>query len=113
VEAVLVLDRPPELRDASLIALHALKATHRVVPHREHDLSRRELDRRAESVAEGDWGSKAVRHAIDAATATVIAATVAATSAATSRVELTVADATVVAQAGRGESAARWARADA
>jgi hypothetical protein len=84
LDVVLVHGRPPEPRDASLIALlHALKATHRVVPPKEHDLSRRELDGRAKAIAEGDWGSKAVRQAIDAAMAAVLAATMVATTAAT------------------------------
>jgi hypothetical protein len=84
LETALVLGRPPEPRDGALVSLlHALRATHRVVPPKEHDLSRRELDRRAKAIAEGSWGSKAVRQAIDAAMAAVTAATVAATSVAT------------------------------
>lgn len=76
---VLVQGLTPEPRDGSLIALvHALRATHKVVDPKQHDLKRRELDRRAKEIAQGSWGSDAVRAAIDAMMAAV---TVAATSA--------------------------------
>ena len=61
--------------------LHALRSTHKVVDPKEHDLRRRELDRRAKEIAEGSWGSKAVREAIDAMLAAVMAAVTASTSA--------------------------------
>lgn len=77
--AALAQGATPQPRDAALIALlHAVRSTHRVVDPSEHGLRRRDLDRRAKEIAEGDWGSKAVRDAIDAMLAVV---TVAATTA--------------------------------
>ena len=83
----LVQGLTPDPRTASLVALlHALRCTHKVVVPAEHGLSRRELDRRAKELAEGSWGSEAVRQTIDAMTAAVaasVAATAAASTAAT------------------------------
>jgi hypothetical protein len=71
----LVHQAPPDPRTGALVSLvHALRATHKVVDPREHGLPRRDLDRRAKQVADGDWGSKAVRQAIDEMTAAVTAA---------------------------------------
>lgn len=81
---LLVVGLVPAERPAALVALlHALRATPKVVVPREHGLSRRELDRRAKALAEGDWGSRAVRQAIDQATAAVSAGVMAATTTAT------------------------------
>lgn len=78
--SALVHGTTPEPRDGALIALlHALRSTHKVVDPREHGMRRKDLDRRAKEIAEGDWGSKAVREAIDAmlAMVAVIASTAA------------------------------------
>lgn len=84
VETALVQRLTPDERTAALISLlHALKAVHKVVDARDHGVSKAELKARAKQVAEGDWGSKAVRQAVDAMKATLVAATsAAATSAA-------------------------------
>jgi hypothetical protein len=83
--SALVQGTTPEPRDAALISLlHALRSTHKVVDPKQHDLKRKELDRRAKDIAEGDWASKAVRQAVDemmaAVTVAVSAATVATTA---------------------------------
>ena len=73
----------PDPRTASLIALlHAVRSTHKVVTPLEHGLSKRELDKRAKQIAEGSWGSQAVRQAINAMTAAVAGAVAASTTAA-------------------------------
>jgi hypothetical protein len=70
----LVQGLTPDPRTAALVALlHALRCTHKVVVPAEHGLGRRELDRRAKQLAEGSWGSQAVRQTIDAMTAAVAA----------------------------------------
>lgn len=72
VTSALVHGTTPEPRDAALVALlHALRSTHKVVNPSEHGLRRRDLDRRAKAIAEGEWGSRAVRDAIDEMVATV------------------------------------------
>jgi hypothetical protein len=77
--ATLVTGTTPDPRDASLVALlHALRVTHKVVVPKEHGLSRRALDRRAAQVAEGNWASEAVRHAVDAMASSVTVAVTAA-----------------------------------
>jgi len=73
VTSALVQGTTPEPRDAALIALlHALRSTHKVVDPQEHGVRRKDLDRRAKQVAEGDWASQAVRESIDAMMAAVI-----------------------------------------
>jgi hypothetical protein len=80
--AVLVQGISPEPRDAALISLlHALRSTHKVVDPKQHDLRRRDLDRRAKEIAEGSWGSDAVRETVDAMTAAVMVSVMAATAA--------------------------------
>jgi Golgi phosphoprotein 3 (GPP34) len=80
--AALVHGASPDLRGGALIALlHALRSTHKVVDPQEHGLKRRELDRRAEEIAQGSWGSDAVREAVDAMTAAVMTAVIAGTAA--------------------------------
>jgi Golgi phosphoprotein 3 (GPP34) len=84
----LVRGLTPDPRTGALIALlNALRATHKVVDPKQHDLKRRDLDRRAKEIAEGNWASDAVRQAVDAMTAAVTvsiaAATVTTTAAAT------------------------------
>jgi hypothetical protein len=82
LEGLLVHGLTPDPHSAALVALlHALRATHKVVDPKKHDLKRRELDRRAKEIAEGSWGSKAVREAIDAMLAAVMVAVTASTSA--------------------------------
>ena len=56
--------------------------THKVVDPKEHGLTRRELDSRAKEIAEGSWGSAAVRQAVDAMTAAVTVAVTAGAAAA-------------------------------
>ena len=53
-----------------------------MVRPKDHGLSKRDLERRAKEIAEGDWGSAAVRKAVDAMAAATMAAVTAATSAA-------------------------------
>jgi hypothetical protein len=75
VTQALVVGTTPTPRTAALVGLlQALHATHKVVVPGEHRLSRREIDRRAKKLAQGDWCSAAVRQAIDAANAAVTAA---------------------------------------
>ena len=58
LEGPLVHGLTPDPRSAALVALlHALRSTHKVVVPKEHELKRRELDRRAKEIAEGSWGS--------------------------------------------------------
>jgi hypothetical protein len=79
----LVQRTTPDPRSAALISLvHALQCEHKVVNRTVHDLSKRELRRRAEEIAKGDWGSDAVRRTIDEMNAAVMAAIVATTVAA-------------------------------
>jgi hypothetical protein len=81
---VLVHGLTPDPRTGALVALlHALRATYKVVDPREHGIRRRDLDRRAKAVAEGSWGSQAVRQSIDAMTAAITAGVTAATMGAT------------------------------
>lgn len=83
LEQALLTGLPPDERTAALVSLlRALRALHKVVPPKQHGLTRRDLDRRAKEIGEGDWGSTAVRKAVDAMTAATTAAVTAATSAA-------------------------------
>ena len=83
LEQALLTGLQPRERVAALVSLlHALRAVHKVVRPKDHGLSKRDLDRRAKEIAEGDWGSAAVRKAVDAMTAATTAAVTAATSAA-------------------------------
>ena len=64
-----------DVRAGSLIALlHALEAVAKVVDPADVGIARKELNANAERIAEGNWGSQAVRDAIDALLAAVIAA---------------------------------------
>ncbi len=79
----LVQGLTPEPRTASLVGLlQALRTTHKVVPPASHGLSKRDLQQRAKQITEGDWASAAVRQAVDAANAAVIAAITAGAAAA-------------------------------
>ena len=66
-----------DARTGALVSLlFALKAVHKAVDPDSVGLSKRELNARAERIAEGDWAAKAVRSAIDSRdTAIIIAAT--------------------------------------
>jgi hypothetical protein len=63
-------------RTGALISLLlALKAVHKAVDPAAAGLSKREMNANAKRIAEGDWASEAVHHAIDSMNAAVIAAT--------------------------------------
>lgn len=84
IEHAVVRRADPDARTAALVSLlHALRATRKVVDPKQHGLRRKEVDDRAKEIAEGDWGSAAVRKVIDEMMAAVMAATTAATIAAT------------------------------
>ncbi len=72
----------PDDRTAALVALLSALQLAPVVLDR-GGLSSREMSKRAERVAEGDWAAEGVRDAVKAAQAAVVAATVVATTAAT------------------------------
>jgi len=64
---VLVQRTTPDSRTAALVSLlHALKSEHRIVDPKEHGLTRKELQMRAEEISPGDWASEAVCEAIEA-----------------------------------------------
>lgn len=80
VAAVLLDGAQPDPHVALLISLvHAVKAEHKVVAG-----PRRQLRARAAEVAEGEWAGEAVRKAIQAVQASVMAAVTASTAAASS-----------------------------
>ena len=82
LEQVLVQGLTPDPRTAALVALlRALRVLPKVVDPRVHALSKRELDHRAEALAEGDWAAESVRKAIDQLTAAVTAAVIASSTA--------------------------------
>jgi hypothetical protein len=65
-----------DARTGALVSLLlALKAVHKAVDPAAAGLSVREMNANAKRIAEGDWGSDAVRHAIDSMIAAVAAAT--------------------------------------
>ena len=65
-----------DARTGALISLLlALKAVPKAVDPAAAGLSKREMNANAKRIAEGDWASDAVRHAIDSMIAAVIAAT--------------------------------------
>lgn len=86
LRAVLIDDHEPDDRTGALVALlHAVRAVPTTVDVKAHGTSRRDLARRAKEIADGNWGSKAVRQAIDEMVAAVMtAAMVPTTSAAVS-----------------------------
>jgi hypothetical protein len=68
-----------ESRVAALVSLlHALKVVQKVVDADDVGMSKKEVKANAKAIAEGNWGSEAVRKAIDEMMAAVIAATSAA-----------------------------------
>jgi len=82
LRAVLLDGRDPDERCGALVGLlHAARALRVAVDAREHGRSRRDVEQRAKVIAEGSWGSAAVRKALDETAAAVTAAIVAATSA--------------------------------
>lgn len=75
LDGALVQGVEPESRTASLVALlSSLRAVHKVVDPSQHGVAKKELSRRAKEIAEGNWGSQAVRKAIDEVTAAVVVA---------------------------------------
>ncbi|MGE0297051.1 GOLPH3/VPS74 family protein [Pseudonocardia sp.] len=79
LRSVLLEGRDPDERTGALVALlHAIRAVRVGVDARQHGASRRDVARRAKEVAEGSWGSAAVRKAVDEMTAAVTVAVVAA-----------------------------------
>jgi len=75
----------PDVRTAALVSLlHALKAEHKVVDPKEHRMTKHALRARAAEIAEGSWGSEAVRKAVEEMMAAVMVATTVATTAAVS-----------------------------
>ena len=79
--SVLVQGTTPDERTGALVAvLSAIDRAHKVVDH--EGLSRREVKKRAQEVAEGAWAAKGVRDAIQATNAAVIAAVAASAAAA-------------------------------
>ena len=83
-QALLTPWQPPERTAALVSLLQALRSVHKVVPPKQHGTGKRDLERRAKEIAEGDWASAAVRKAIDAMTAATAAAITAATTTAAS-----------------------------
>ncbi len=84
LEAALVHGLTPDPPTAALVSLlSALRAVPKVIDPAAAGVPKKQLDRRAKEIAEGDWGSAAVRSAIDAMNAAVTASIVAATTAAT------------------------------
>ena len=68
-------------RLAALVSLlHALKAVDKVVEPVAVGVTKREMNANAGRIAEGDWGSEAVRKAIEEMTAAVVATTAASTA---------------------------------
>lgn len=79
LHAVLVDGADPDPRTAAVVAvLKAADQVHTVVTA--PGVSKREIKRRAEAVAEGAWAATAVREAIQAATTAMITAVVAASA---------------------------------
>jgi hypothetical protein len=71
----LVQQEAPDARTAALIALvHAVGRVDKIVDARQHGVSKRELRARAKEIAEGNWGSEAVRKAVEETMAAVIIA---------------------------------------
>jgi hypothetical protein len=65
-----------DVRVAALVSLlQALTATSKVVEPTVVGITKTELNTNARRIAQGDWGSEAVREAIDAMLTAVIAAT--------------------------------------
>lgn len=83
ITGALVQGVTPDERTAALISLlNALKAVHKVVDPRQHAVRKADLNARAKEIAEGSWGSAAVRKAIEAMMAGIMVATIAAATAA-------------------------------
>lgn len=80
---VLVVGLTPDERTAALVAvLYAVDQAHKVLPGLDGG-QRREVKKRAKTVADGAWAADAVRSAVAAMQAAVMAGTMAATTAAT------------------------------
>ncbi|MEE2033231.1 GOLPH3/VPS74 family protein [Rhodococcus chondri] len=74
LRSVLVDGSTPTARAAALVSLlSAVDAVPKIMP----DVDKRQIKKRAEEIAEGDWAGKAVRKAVDAVnTAVMVAVTV-------------------------------------
>lgn len=57
-----------------------MKAEDKIVDPKQHGVKKRDLQTRAEQIAQGSWGSDAVRAAIDEMMAAVVVAITAATT---------------------------------
>jgi hypothetical protein len=83
IESAVVHGTTPDPRTAAVVALlHSVSAVPKVVDPKAHGVPRRHVTSRAKEIAEGDWGSAAVRTAISEMTAATTAAITAATTAA-------------------------------
>ena len=71
--AALVQGVEPDQRTAALVALlNAISRAHKTVDHR--GMPSREVRRRAKQIAEGSWAAQAVKDAVDASMAAIVAA---------------------------------------
>lgn len=78
LSGILVQGDEPDPRTASVVAvLHALRTLPKVIDAKAHGIPKRDLNSRATAISEGNWGSQAVRRAIDDMTAAIVAATAA------------------------------------
>jgi hypothetical protein len=83
LSAALAEGQDPDQRTAALIALlSALDRAHKTIDR--GPVSARDVKRRAKQIADGDWAAKAVKDAIQAATAAMTAATAGGAAAAAS-----------------------------
>jgi hypothetical protein len=83
VDSAVVQGTTPDARTAAVISLlHAVGAVPKVVDPKRHGVPKRQVQARAKEIAEGDWGSAAVRTAISEMMAATTAAVTAATAAA-------------------------------
>jgi hypothetical protein len=81
ITACLVDDAQPDERTGALIALlAAIDQAHSAVTEGT-SAKKRDLEKRAKQIAEGQWAAKAVKAAVDAATAAMVGAVVASTAA--------------------------------
>lgn len=82
LSAALIEGREPDERTGALVALlKSVDRAHKTVPR--EGLSSGEVRKRAKRISEGAWAAKAVKDAIEGATAAILAATTAATAGAT------------------------------
>lgn len=83
ITQTLVQGTTPDVRTAALVSLlHALRSEHMIADPKQNGIAKKELQARAKKIAEGSWGSEAVRKAVDEMMAAVTVATMVATTAA-------------------------------